>query len=378
MTDLDVAVVGAGVAGSTLAILLGRAGLRVRLFERHHFPREKACAEGLMPGGVGVLDRLGLVEQIGGAPFAGVQYHGFGLRMAAAFPAARGCPTHGLGQRRLRLDAALFAAARATPGVETHEGIGVDGPVIEGGRVTGVQVDGRTVRARLVVGADGPRSLLRRQAGLDAGAAARVRLGLRAHFRLPAGAPAPALVDVFVGAGHEIYVTPLPDGEVAVAALTEDRAGNARDHFARWLRLHPALAERLDGAAQTSELVGQMPLESRARRGVCPGLVLIGDAAGFLDPVTGSGMAQALLSAELLARTIARDGALHAATHVLEEYDRQRRALLRDGALLTRFVLGMVRRPFWARQTLRLMRATPDLYGHLVGVAGGTRPLLPG
>jgi hypothetical protein len=61
----------------------------------------------------------------------------------------------------------------------------------------------------------------------------------------------------------------------------------------------------------------------------------------------------------------------------LQEFDRRRRTLLRDTSLLTRFVLGMARRPFWARQTLRLMHASPDLYGHLVGVAGGTRPLLP-
>ena len=89
-------------------------------------------------------------------------------------------------------------------------------------------------------------------------------------------------------------------------------------------------------------------------------------------------MAQALLSAELLATVIAREGKLDAAFDTLEDFDRRRRILLRDTSLLTRFVLGMARRPFWARQTLRLMNARPDLYGHLVGVAGGTRPLLPG
>jgi flavin-dependent dehydrogenase len=374
----DVLVCGAGVAGSALAILLGRAGLRVQLFERHRFPREKACAEGLMPGGVGVLERMGLLEAVGGAPFVGVQYHGFGMRMAAGFPLRRGCPGHGLGQRRLRLDAMLFAVARATPGVEAHEGVAVDGPILEHDRVVGLAVGGQSVRGRLVVAADGPRSLLRRRAGLEGRPGGRVRLGLRAHFRLPAGSPPPELVDVFVGAGHEIYVTPLPEGEVAVAALTEDRDGNARRHFAEWLRLHRALAERLEGAAQTSELCGQMPLESRARRGVRPGLVLLGDAAGFVDPVTGSGMAQALLSAELLARTLVREARLDAAFGALEEFDGARRALLRDTTLLTRFVLGMARRPFWARQTLRLMNAQPELYGHLVGVAGGTRALLPG
>jgi flavin-dependent dehydrogenase len=374
---IDVAIAGAGLAGSALAILLGRAGLEVRLFERHRFPREKACAEGLMPGGVGVLARMGLADAIGGAPFDGVQYHGFGMKMAAAFPASRHCPGQGLGQRRLRLDAMLFDTARATPGVTAHESAAVEGPIIEGERVTGLQVDGQAVPARLVIGADGPRSPLRRKGGLEGRPSGRVRLGLRAHFRLPDGMPPPRLVDVFVGAGHEIYVTPLPGREVAVAALTEDHDGNARAHFSEWLRLHPALAERLDGATQTSELAGQMPLESRARRGVRPGLALVGDAAGFIDPVTGSGMAQALLSAELLAKTIARHGQLEASFDTLETFDQQRRALLRDTSLLTRFVLGMARRPFWAKQTLRVMNASPDLYGHLVGVAGGTRRLLP-
>jgi len=375
---IDVAIAGGGVAGSTLAILLGRAGLQVQLFERHRFPREKACAEGLMPGGVGVLERMGLRQAVGGAPFGGVQYHGFGMSMAAAFPPARSGPSHGLGQRRLRLDAVLFDTARATPGVTAYEGAAVEGPTLAHDRVTGLMVGGQTVAARLVVGADGPRSPLRKKGGLEGRPRGRVRLGLRAHFTLPPGTPPPRLVDVFVGEGHEIYVTPLPGREVAVAALTEDPDGNARNHFARWLRLHPGLAERLDGAEQSSELAGQMPLESRARRGVRPGLALLGDAAGFIDPVTGSGMAQALLSAELLAATVARDGKLDAAFDTLEDFDRRRRVLLRDTSLLTRFVLGMARRPFWARQTLRLMNARPDLYGHLVGVAGGTRPLLPG
>jgi flavin-dependent dehydrogenase len=375
--DVDVAVAGAGPAGSTLAILLGRAGLHVQLFERQRFPREKACAEGIMPAGIAVLDRLGLTDGIGGAPFAGVRYHGFGVQVAAEFPRTNGVRVLGRGQRRLRLDAALFAAARATPGVVVHEGVAVEGPAFSGDRVTGLCVGGQEVHARLVVAADGPRSLVRRKGGLDGRARGRARLGLRAHFRLAEGAVTPPLVEVFVGAGHEIYVTPLPAGEVAVAALTADRDDNARKLFARWLGEHPALATLLDGAEQTTELAGQMPLESRARAGVRPGLALLGDAAGFIDPVTGSGMAQALTSAELLASIIAPHG-LDASWERLEEFDRRRRLLLRDAGLLTRMVLGLARRPLLARQALRLLRARPPLYQHLVGVAGGLRPLLPG
>jgi flavin-dependent dehydrogenase len=372
---VDVAIAGAGPAGSTLAILLGRAGLRVALFERQRFPREKACAEGIMPAGVAVLRRLGL--DIGGAPFSGVRYHGFGLQIAAEFPPVGGHPSRGLGQRRFHLDAALFAAARGTPGVQAEEGAPVDGVLFSGDRVAGLSVGGQPVPARLVVAADGPRSLVRRKGGLEGRPRRQPRLGLRAHFRLAAGVPMPPLVEVFVGSGHELYVTPLPDGEVAVAALTAEHDGNARALFDRWRGEHPALAALLDGAEQSSELAGQMPLESRARAGVRPGLALLGDAAGFIDPVTGSGMAQALLSAELLATLVARDG-LDAAWERLEEFDRRRRLLLRDAALLTRMVLGLARRPFLARHTLRLLHARPPLYQHLVGVAGGVHPLVPG
>jgi flavin-dependent dehydrogenase len=375
---IDVAVAGAGPAGSATAILLGRAGLEVHLFERQRFPREKACAEGIMPAGVAVLERLGLAGPVGGAPFAGVRYHGFGHQISAEFPAPPGVRLLGRGQRRLRLDAALVEAARATPGVVVHEDAAVEGPLLSGDRVTGLAVGGQAVRARMVVGADGPRSLVRRKGGLEGRPRGRPRLGLRAHFRLARGVPTPPLVEVFVGAGHEIYVTPLPDGEVAVAGLTADRDGNARALFARWLGEHRALAALLEGAEQSSELAGQMPLESRARAGVRPGLALVGDAAGFIDPVTGSGMAQALMSAELLARQLAPAATLDASWERLEEFDRRRRLLLRDGALLTRMVLGLARRPFLARQTLRLMSARPPLYRHLVGVAGGVHPLLPG
>src|SRR5688572_21078133 len=112
----DVLIAGGGIAGSALAIMLGRAGLTVELFERGHFPREKACGEGLMPAGVGVLTRLGLAEAVGGAPFYGVRYYADGLVAEGRFPAIAGVPATGRGQRRRQLDQVLFAAAAATPG----------------------------------------------------------------------------------------------------------------------------------------------------------------------------------------------------------------------------------------------------------------------
>lgn len=380
--DCDVAIAGGGVAGSSLAVLLGRAGLSVVLVEQHRFPREKTCAEGLMPAGVAVLERMGLGAALTGARFGGVRYHGWGLRIEAAFPPRAEMAAFGLGQRRLHLDAALFEAARATPGVTARESVRVDGPLMDNGRVTGLLTEGQPLRARLVVAADGPRSMVRRRVGLDGRPRARPRLGLRAHFRLAPGVPAGDLVEVFVGPGHEIYATPLPDGEISVAALTTPDAlpGRPAAAFRTLTEQHQALAAKLDGAAQVSDLAGQLPLESRARRGLHPGLVLLGDAAGFVDPVTGGGMAQALQSAELLANVLAPHGraTFDPSYDRLLSYDNVRRRLLRDSTLLARMVLALARRPWLARQTLRLMAAAPSLYRHLVGVAGGTRRLLPG
>ncbi|MFN3432082.1 MAG: NAD(P)/FAD-dependent oxidoreductase, partial [Candidatus Sericytochromatia bacterium] len=110
----DVLIVGAGPAGASLAVHLGRAGHEVVLFDKARFPRDKACGEGLMPSGVGALRRLGLFDALeGGAPFWGVRYHAGGRQATGRFPQAAGVPNFGLGQRRLALDERLAIAARS-------------------------------------------------------------------------------------------------------------------------------------------------------------------------------------------------------------------------------------------------------------------------
>lgn len=110
----DVLIAGGGIAGSTSAILLGRRGPSVELFEQGHFPKEKPCGEGLMPAGVAVLERLELAEAVGGAPFYGVRYHFGGRTAEGRFPEVCGLPIFGRGQRRRHLDEVLFRAAAAT------------------------------------------------------------------------------------------------------------------------------------------------------------------------------------------------------------------------------------------------------------------------
>jgi 2-polyprenyl-6-methoxyphenol hydroxylase-like FAD-dependent oxidoreductase len=381
--EAEVVVAGGGVAGSALAILLGRAGRQVTLFEQHRFPREKACAEGIMPAGVGVLDRLGLLPAIAGAPLAGIRYRSRDAsgerQVEALFPPGPRAPAHGLAQRRSVLDTRLLETARRTPGVTVHEGQGVDGPLIEHGRVRGVVVAGQPCRAALVVAADGPRSVLRRRVDLDPPAPRRPRIGVRRHFRLAPGQGAPSHVEIFLAEGHELYLTPLPTGEISLALLAEreDFDRKADTYFQRAAARIPRLRALLEGAEPVSELAGRTPLAARARRGWMPGLVLLGDAAAALDPVTGAGMAQALVSAELLADRLGRPGPLEPGDDVLAEFDRQRQALYREAALLSKLVLSLVRSPRLTRGAIHLLHHVPSLFTHLVGVAAGTRHLLP-
>jgi flavin-dependent dehydrogenase len=370
----DVVIAGGGIAGSALAIMLGRQGLTVELFESGQFPKEKPCGEGLMPAGVAVLERLGLAEEVGGAPFYGVRYHFDGVRAEGRFPGVGGVPAVGRGQRRKHLDQVLFQAAAATVGVCAYTGTRVEGPLRERGRVVGLRVEGEPRRAALSVAADGVHSRIRHQLGLDR-RPRRKRFGLRAHFRLAPGREQPPWVEVFASRGHEFYVGPLPAGEVLVALLAEGgEAGEPlKEVFYDRLQANPVLAERLEGAEQVTQLMGRSPLAARARAGVAPGMALLGDAAGFLDPITGGGMTQALMTAELLARYVKRG--LRAVDKWLGDFERERRALLRDYRMLTEAVLWLAHHPWPGRKVVSVLHRWPALFSHLMGAAGGVRPL---
>ena len=371
----DVLIAGGGVAGSTLAILLGRAGLRVELFERGAFPREKPCGEGLMPAGVAVLERLGLTAAVGGVPLSGVRYHCRGATATGPFPSVNGIAATGLAQRRVVLDRVLFEAAAATAGVTARTRAVVERPIVDRGRVTGLILNGTARRAPLTVAADGALSPLRRALGLDRAARHR-RVGMRAHFQLAAGIEVAPWVDILLGAEHELYVTALPRGELLVAALANARVLDAPAEllFDRWCLGQPWLAERLRGARRLTRLRGASSLTVRAKRGVVPGMVLLGDAAGSLDPITGGGMTHALESAELLARHAPR--AFAEGDAWLAQFERRRRALLLDYAILTRGLLWLARHPAAIGMALSALEAWPGVMSHLVGVAGGTRSLL--
>ncbi len=142
------------------------------------------------------------------------------------------------------------------------------------------------------------------------------------------------------------------------------------------------LARRLEGAEQISALLTTSPLAGAARTAVAPGIVLLGDAAGFADPITGGGMTQALMTSELLAQMIVRGLAEHrewlSDDAWLAVYDRRRRAMLRDYQIVTRMVLWLADHPRIAARAFSAVRSYPMVLSHLIGVTSGARGLLGG
>lgn len=269
MTDTQVLVAGGGPVGLAAAIEARLAGLDVVVVEPRVGSIDKACGEGLMPGAVPALERLGVHPR--GFPLRGVDYRDDRRTATHRFVAG-----NGLGVRRTTLHDALHARAEELGVRFARDRVGTVVQDATGVRAAGIQAD-------WLLAADGLHSHIAREVGLALPApAGRRRYGQRRHYRVE---PWSDLIEVHWTPAGEIYVTPTADGMVGVALLA--RRGV---HFEDALASAPQLAARVAGARPASELRGAGPFRQRTRARVAGRTMLIGDASGYVDALTGEGI----------------------------------------------------------------------------------------
>ena len=365
----DVLIVGAGPAGSSLALHLARAGLDVLILDRAHFPRDKPCGDCLSPGAVAELERLGLKDRLRES-LAPRDLRGWrveapdGQVLSASYGRSNGAaPLSGWAVRRRDLDAALLAAAERA-GTRVRFGVRVFDLDVTACRASGVIVrEGggtatRVIPARVVVGADGLRSVVRRRLGLDSRPPRLRKIAIIGHL---AGGNGGAMGVLRVRAGRCSGYAPLNGGGNLTLVVPEreaaEIAGDTRAFFIDALSTFPEARQRIDQYGLDETLMVTGPFDQPVRRPWSAGVLLVGDAAGYYDPFTGQGVYQALRTARVAAQAILA---------VLDGGERERAVFARYGR--------------WVRRTLaptrgvqRLIEAViqrPRLMSRFIGALG--------
>jgi menaquinone-9 beta-reductase len=360
-------VVGAGPAGAAAALFAARRGHRVIIVDKQAFPRDKPCGEGLMPGGRPALRELGLEDAVvasGAPPLEGIQ---FGL--AEEPPVAVPFPEHdgeqaGLGIRRLTFDARLAdvlghdSRIQFCPHTEARDiRTGTDG------MATVITAAGE-VRARIVAVADGLRSAFRHRLGWTVGPRPPHRYGIVAHWTMDA--PVDPWVRITFDRGLEVYEGPVAGNQRMVGLLCyQDRM---REFGGRLASRYREIAQSLQPALRNAELVGSVaavgPFWYRASTVARDGVFLIGDAAGFTDPITGEGIAAGLRQARAFAAALDTPNPERA-------YQQAHRRLTKDPRRVAALFLRLSRTPALVERAMRGHQRAPQTLTTLLGIGFG-------
>ena len=335
MTDVDVLVVGGGPVGLASAIEARLAGLTVALVEPRDGDVDKACGEGLMPGALPLLARLGVDPD--GMPLRGVSYRTETRRADHLFRSGEG-----RGVRRTTLHRAL--ADRAT-----ELGITRVAARVEAVLQTNSTVTAAGLTARYLLACDGLHSSVRRQVGLERAVRGSRRFGLRRHFAV---APWNDLIEVHWTREAEVYITPIAPDLTGVAVL-----GPPRTDFDTAVEEVPELAERLAGVDAVTEVRGAGPFRQRAAARTAGRVLLVGDASGYVDAITGEGLRLGFEQAAVAVAAVADD--------TPTRYEREWRRVTRDFRVLTHGLVAAAGSPLRGG-IVPAASALPGLYGAIV------------
>ncbi|MQA90279.1 MAG: NAD(P)-binding protein [Gemmatimonas sp.] len=369
--DWDAIVVGAGPAGSTTARLLGGRGHRVLLLDRAAFPRPKPCGDSINPGAVNELRELGLLDLIRGLPHAPIAGWRVRSERGHAFEAEFPCGTSGIGIDRSDFDAALVSEA-VRAGSTLRCGVRVVDLLTTDGDVAGVRgADGEEIPARVVVGADGLRSVVVRKLGLIRRAPRLRKMALTAKVRGREGG----------GCLGELHLTPW--GCVGIADVGRDTANVVAVMSAGAKMLGRGAETRFDlavssipsltGAIRVSRVLATGPFDWPTRGTTAPGALLVGDAAGYYDPFTGQGIYRALRGARLAAKAV--DEALRGdADASFRRYEAAYRRSFAGSRRLQHLIEGVTSRPWLFGSAATAFQRWPILPNRLLEVTGDLAP----
>jgi flavin-dependent dehydrogenase len=399
-SDAEVVIVGGGPAGAATAWGLARAGIDVVVLDRARFPRDKPCAEYLSPQASRILSDMGVLQAIEAA--GAVQLTGMMIRAPsgtsfrgdfAAGHGFHGFRDQGLSLRRLVLDAILLRHAEAA-GARVVEGAAVTDLTRDAdGRVTGVRYTRSedapdvpserhtaVLSARVVVGADGLRSVVSRRLGLAHTRRWPRRVAFVTHYR--GVADIGTVGEMHVERDGYVGLADVGGGDTTVALVVPARATHGvgaerAGYLERWIAQRPHLAPRFRDASRVSPVRATGPFAQHARQLWFPGAALVGDAADFFDPFTGEGVYAALRGGEMLTPYLSeaiRAPTPRVADIALAAYERCWRHEFRGKQIVERAVGAAVAMPAIIGHVARVLARRPDMADLLIGVTGDFVP----
>ena len=363
----DVIIIGGGPAGIFSGIVCARNNLNTLILEKQSYPIDKSCGEGIMPIGVDYLRELGVSDILEKYPYShldGIRYISRkGRRVEAYFTEG-----FGLGIQRKNLSSALLEIVKNTKNLYIQEGISATYNLGENPQV---EFNNILLRPKLLIGADGLHSQVRKLSNLETSSSKLKRWGVRQHFKIK---PWSKFVEIFWGSGIEAYVTPVSASIVNVSILWDSKRYKpelrGKELFVSLLNEFPKIKEYLENAVVLDKSMAVGPLYQKTRDVVNGKILLIGDAAGFFDPITGEGISLAAKQALLLEKfvlPILKENTEDSKNYFCE-YSRKCSQIYRSYSNFTRLVLLLRLWPKLTDRVIQALQICPNLFQNLLSL----------